>query len=211
MNLSRIDQEVSTAESSCVGTTTHATPTFQCRDISISSFKNTSKKCPKNSNIARVHASAESIRGQSTSPNPSRYLPKIIRQRIKGNSTKGNSTCCWEHFVLRADSQHHGPGGPQFYCKQANARHNKHDGKGQTNVGLPRDTSECDHTVLSIGHGFERPFTSRRQSSWDGPPRTGTRSNYMGHFLHCVPSFDLLWLWRPRSNLALSSSIAKKE
>ena len=158
MNLSRIGQEVSAAGSSCVGTTTHAPSTFQCQDISKSSFKNTSKKCPKNRNIARVHASTESIRGQSTSPNPSRYLPKIIQQRNKGNSTKGNSTCRWEHFVLRADGRHHGPDGPQFYCKRANARHNKHDGKGQTNVGLPRDTSERDHTVPSVGHGFERPF-----------------------------------------------------
>ena len=63
-----------------------------------------------------------------------------------------------KHFVLRAGGRHHSTDGPQFYCKQANVRHNKHDGKGQTTLGLPRDTSGCNHTVLSIEHGFKRPF-----------------------------------------------------
>ena len=63
-----------------------------------------------------------------------------------------------KHFVLSVGGRHHSTDGPQFYCKRANVRHNKHDGKGQTSLGLPRDTSGCDHSVPSVGHDFERPF-----------------------------------------------------
>ncbi len=79
-----------------------------------------------------IHASTKTIRGWSASPDPSRYLPKIIQQRNKRNSTYHR-----KHFVLCTGGWHHSTDGPQFYCKQANARHNEHNGKSQTSFGLP--------------------------------------------------------------------------
>ena len=152
MNLPRIGRAISIAASNCIGTTTHALSTFQCRDISKSSSKKTSIKFPPNHNIAQTRQHRNNT-GPKPSPAPSQHLPQIIRRWNKGNTMNHQ-----KHFVLRTSGQQHGPHGPQLNRKQTNTRHHKHNGKGQTIVGLPRHTSGRDHSVLSVGHDLECPL-----------------------------------------------------
>ena len=63
-----------------------------------------------------------------------------------------------EHFVLHTSGRHHCPHGPQLNHKQTNTRHHEHDGKGQSIVEIPCNTSGRDHSVPSVEHDRERPL-----------------------------------------------------
>ncbi len=42
----------------------------------------------------------------------------------------------WQHLIICPHRQHHSTDGTQLHCNQANQRHNKHYGKGQTTPQL---------------------------------------------------------------------------
>ncbi len=171
MNLPRIGRGISTAASNCIGTTTHALLTFRCRDISKTSSKNTSIKCPPNHNIActRLH---QNNTGPKHKPCSQSTSPPIIRWRNKGNSTNRR-----EHFVLRTSGRYHGPHGPQLNRKQTNTRHHEHDGKDLCWITLP--------------HTRTRPFGSERWT-WSIHSDTSYLSETKAHS-HACGYFFMGW------------------